>query len=97
VKLPVFWSDEAMAEFYDAERWYAEISVALSQRFVQSVENTIQLIAQFPLRFPTVHRSHRRAGVKRFPYGLFYRVEDDRIVLIACFHGKRDPRHWQNR
>ena len=28
VSLPVIWSDEAKAEFYDAERWYAEVSPA---------------------------------------------------------------------
>jgi plasmid stabilization system protein ParE len=28
VSLLVIWSDEAKAEFYDAERWYAEFSPA---------------------------------------------------------------------
>jgi plasmid stabilization system protein ParE len=97
VSLPVVWSDEAKAEFYDAEQWYADISVHLSERFVEAVESTVQLIAEFPLRFPVVYRERRRAGVRRFPYGLFYQVEADRILLIACFHGKRNPRRWQSR
>ena len=97
VSLPVFWSDEAMAEFYDAEQWYADISPRLSQRFVQAVENAVQLLAEFPLRFPVVYRERRRAAVRRFPYGLFYQVEADRILLIACFHGKRNPLRWQGR
>lgn len=95
VSLPVLWSGEATAEFYDAERWYADISVHLAERFVQAVENTIRLIAEFPMRFPVVHRGRRRAGVRRFPYGLIYQVEDGRVLLVACFHGRRDPRRWQ--
>jgi plasmid stabilization system protein ParE len=95
--LPVLWSDEAKAEFYDAERWYADISVHLAERFVQAVEVTVQFVEEYPLRFPVVYRERRRAGVRRFPYGLFYQVETDRILLIACFHGKRDPRGWQRR
>jgi plasmid stabilization system protein ParE len=75
VSLPVVWSDEAKVEFYDAEQWYADISVHLSGRFVEAVENTVQLIAEFPLHFPVVYRERRRAGVRRFPYGLFYQVE----------------------
>jgi plasmid stabilization system protein ParE len=97
VSLPVIWSDEAKAEFYKAERWYADIGLALSERFVQAVEETVQLIEESPLRFPIVFRERRRAGVRRFPYGLFYQAESDRILVIACFHGKRNPRRWQRR
>jgi plasmid stabilization system protein ParE len=97
VKLPVFWSDEAKAEFYEAEEWYAQVSVQLSDRFVEAVEATVQIIAEFPLRFPVVYRDRRRAAVRRFPYGLFFEIEADRILLIACFHGKRNPRRWQRR
>lgn len=97
MSLPVVWSDEAVAEFYDAERWYAGISVRLAERFVQAVETTVQLVGEFPLRFPVVYRGRRRAAVRRFPYGLFYQIETDRILVIACFHGRRNPRHWQRR
>ncbi len=97
MSLPVAWSDEAKAEFYRAEQWYADIGAPLSERFVQAVENTIQLIAEFPLRYPIVHRGRRRAPVRRFPYRLFYQVEGGRILVIACFHGKRNPRDWQLR
>jgi plasmid stabilization system protein ParE len=97
MKLPVVWLQDATAEFYDAEQWYASISPGLSRRFVHAVEDTVDLIAEFPLRFPVIHRDRRRAGVRRFPYGLFYVMEADRVVLIACFHGKRSPRRWQQR
>jgi plasmid stabilization system protein ParE len=97
VSLPVLWSDEARAEFYEAELWYADVGVPLAERFVEAVESTVQLIAGSPLRFPVVYRERRRAGVHRFPYGLFYQVEADRVFVIACFHGKRNPRRWQSR
>lgn len=97
MSLPVVWADEAKAEFYDAEEWYADISSHLSKRFVGAVESTVRLIADFPLQFPVVYRGRRRAGVRRFPYGLIYQVEAGRILLIACFHGKRNPRGWQSR
>ena len=95
MSLPVTWSDEAKSEFYDAEQWYADIGIRLSERFVQAVEDTVQSIEEFPFQFPVVYRGRRRAGVRRFPYSLFYQVEGERILLIACFHGKRNPRHWQ--
>jgi len=97
VSLPVIWSDEAKAEFYEAEAWYADVSLQLAERFVKSVGDAVNLIAESPSRFPVVHRGRRRAPVRRFPYGLFFQIEAERILLIACFHGKRDPRRWQHR
>lgn len=95
MSLPLVWSDEAKAEFFGAEQWYADIGVRLSERFVQAVGETVQRIADSPLQFPAVYRGRRRAGVRRFPYSLFYQVEEERILVIACFHGKRNPRRWQ--
>jgi plasmid stabilization system protein ParE len=97
VSLPVVWSNGAKAEFYDAERWYADISVHLAERFVQAVDDSLQNISQYPLRFTMIRKGKRRAFVRRFPYSLIYLVEDARIVVIACFHGKRNPRGWQGR
>jgi len=39
-----------------------------------------------------VHKQVRRALLRRFPYGIFYLVEGDAIPVLACFHGKRDPK-----
>jgi plasmid stabilization system protein ParE len=73
------------------------ISASTSERFVHTVDSTVQLIAEFPLHFPVVYGERRRAGGRRFPYGLFYQVETERILLIACFHGKRNRRRWLSR
>jgi len=62
-----------------------------------SQEATVDAIAQRPLQFSVVHRGGRRAGVRRFPYGIFFEVQETRIVVIACFHSKRDPSQWRAR
>jgi len=28
---------------------------------------------------------------------LFFEVQEHRVVVIACFHGRRNPRRWQSR
>jgi toxin ParE1/3/4 len=50
-----------------------------------------------PNQYPVVHRNVRRALVRRFPYGVFYVVEGQRIVVLAVFHGSRDPSQWKSR
>jgi toxin ParE1/3/4 len=62
-----------------------------------AVEATVEAIQQNPLQFAEVYRNRRRAGVRRFPYGIFFEVQDHRILVIACFHGKRNPKRWRSR
>jgi plasmid stabilization system protein ParE len=50
-----------------------------------------------PLQHRVVHRDTRRANLRRFPYGVFYRTIDADVVVLACFHASRDPRRWRRR
>jgi plasmid stabilization system protein ParE len=97
VTLPVVWLPEADAELKQAVAHYDAIRPELGTRFIQAVEETVEAVASAPLRFAEVDKDRRRAGVRRFPYGIFFLVEESRVVVIACFHGKRNPKHWQSR
>ena len=95
--LPVVWIPEANAELKEARAWYDTIRSELGNRFALAVEETVDAVAEHPLQFPVVYRGRRRAGVRRFPYGIFFEVQEQRIVVIACFHGRRNPKRWQAR
>jgi plasmid stabilization system protein ParE len=77
--------------------WYEGKHPDLALRFARAVEATVEAIAQNPTAFARVHHGRRRAGVRRFPYGIFFEVEERRIVVIACFHAKRNPSGWRTR
>ena len=95
--LPVVWIPEANADLLDARAWYDDIRPQLGDHFALAIEATVRAISEHPLQFPVVYRGRRRAGVHRFPYGIFFEVQEHRIVVIACFHGRRNPRRWQLR
>lgn len=97
MKLPIVWVPEAAAELRQARAWYDDVRPSLGERFALAVDATVEAIAERPLQFPVVHRGRRRAGVRKFPYGIFFEVQPERVVIIACFHAKRDPRQWQAR
>jgi plasmid stabilization system protein ParE len=50
-----------------------------------------------PQVFPKVHKEVRRVLMRKFPYALFYLIEEESIVVVACFHAKRDPIDWLRR
>jgi plasmid stabilization system protein ParE len=97
VTLSVVWTPEANEDLLEARAWYDNIRPELGERFASAVEATVEAIEERPLQFPVVYRNRRRAGVRRFPYGIFFESQEHRIVVVACFHGRRNPRRWQSR
>jgi plasmid stabilization system protein ParE len=93
----VVFSPAARAELIEARDWYAARNEELADRFIAEIENLVARIAARPRQFPVVHGDVPRARFRRFPYALFFRIVGGTLQVIACFHGKRDPRQWQRR
>jgi plasmid stabilization system protein ParE len=87
----------AAADIEDAFRWYRDKGPVLGDAFLRALRDSMLQVVEHPEAFPVVHRDTRRIRVRRFPYGLFYRVYSDTIVVVACMHGRRDPRRWRSR
>ena len=97
MSLPVVTRPAAAADIETAYRWYEKERAGLGSEFLDAVEKLVRVVAENPERFPVIRKDVRRAILKRFPYSIFYRVTSNHIVVIACFHGKRDPKGWQSR
>ena len=80
-----------------ARQWYEKQRPELGIQFAESIVEAIDRISSNPLAFPVVHAETRRAVVRRFPYGIYFRVLEDQIVVTAVMHGRRHPRGWQRR
>jgi plasmid stabilization system protein ParE len=77
--------------------WYEERSEGLGERFLAALDETLERVADNPRTFPTVHADVRRALLQRFPFAILYRIEGEFITVLGCFHGRRNPRTWQER
>jgi plasmid stabilization system protein ParE len=84
----------AEAEIAEARNWYDERSWGLGVEFVHAVDAMLVSIQQNPLKYQATFGRFRRAGLRRFPYGLIYTISENEITLVACFHGRRDPSRW---
>jgi plasmid stabilization system protein ParE len=88
---------EAEAELAEAFDWYERRVPGLGADLLVAIDTAIDSILSNPLQHPTIHRSVRRALTRRFPYQVLFVVEADVVVVIAIFHGARDPKRWQDR
>jgi plasmid stabilization system protein ParE len=93
----VLFTPAARAELVDAQDWYEVEAPGLGRRFRTEIDAVVQRMAVNPRQFPLVYKTLHRALVRKFPYALFFSVEDDTLMVVACFHGKRDPHQWQRR
>ena len=87
----------ARAEFDEAFDWYEARRTGLGSEFAVSVEQAFDRILRNPQLHGIVYEDVRCALVRRFPYGVYYVVEEERIVVLAIFHSSRDPKAWQAR
>ena len=88
---------EAEADLAEAATWYESQRPGLGHAFLDQVAAVLAALAEEPRRYPKVHRGVRRALLSRFPFGVFYHIEPDRIVVLAVMHASRHPRHWKRR
>jgi plasmid stabilization system protein ParE len=89
--------EEAERDLGAAAAWYEQQRVGLGHDFLDEVLSAFELVAEQPLKYPVVHRDTRRALMARFPFGIYFRVEQSQIVVVAVIHGSRHPRRWQSR
>ena len=96
MKRPVF-RPAAAADVDEAYRWYEAQRVGLGEEFLAAVSAALEFVQENPEQYPVVYREARRALLRRFPYGLYYRIVEGQVVVVPCFHARRDPRRWQSR
>lgn len=77
--------------------WYEEQSPGLGRRLVSQLEALLERIGEMPRQFPEVTSGYRRGLLHRFPYGVYFSVEPNRVVIHAVLHLHRDPAHWRHR
>lgn len=87
----------AQADIADATRWYEQQDKGLGAEFLRALDACLASIQRNPEGHAYVHPRVRRTLLRRFPYGVFYVVEDQRISVIACLHVRRRPGTWQRK
>ncbi|MGI9035802.1 MAG: type II toxin-antitoxin system RelE/ParE family toxin [Pyrinomonadaceae bacterium] len=88
---------EARLEVQEAFQYYQEKSEGLGFEFMRSLDAALQAVKRNPFVYQTIYKETRRVLLRKFPYALFYIVEESRIIVIACFHQKRNEIDWLRR
>ena len=91
------YAEEALAEFIAAGLYYNRQVPGLGDALVAEVETGVAKILAAPLTWRVIEDDLRRYLVHRFPYGIYFTIENETVVIWAIKHLRRDPDYWQQR
>ena len=95
----------ALQELRSSHAWYEERSPGAGGDFVDEVFGVVDRLIEWPNSARRVELPElagldleiRRAGTRRFEYGIVYYVRGSALWIVAIAHGKRRPNYWRTR
>ncbi len=87
----------AQTELDQAFEWYETQQKDLGVQFLNEFDAAIRRIITYPESYILIEKDVRRCLVKRFPYGILYGIDIDKIIVITVAHLHRKPDYWIDR
>jgi len=97
VTLSVYIRPEAEQDLQEAASWYENQLAGLGNEFLDEIMITLERVAELPSLYPAIHRNTQRALTHRFPFGIYYRIEGDQVIVVAVMHASQNPIRWKGR
>jgi plasmid stabilization system protein ParE len=95
--LEIIVHEDADEELKAAAGFYETRQTGLGATFLDRVAEGFDSIFAQPLAGPLLFDDFRRRFIRQFPYSIVYRLESDRILVIAVAHWSRRPEYWKVR
>jgi plasmid stabilization system protein ParE len=89
--IPVVYRQAARRDILDAARDYEAQRRGMGASFIDEIARIETHMADAPRLYQRIDGDVRRAVLRRFPFGLFYLEEQQRILILACLDLRRDP------
>ncbi len=87
----------AEQEFDQAIKFYENEQSGLGIEFSREVYAAIQTISKYPEAWTQIDKKTRRCLIHRFPFGILYRIVNNKISIMAIHHLKKKPGYWDVR
>jgi toxin ParE1/3/4 len=99
MKFRITISEDAESDLDNAFIWYEFQKLGLGEKFIRCISDALLLIQSDPKAFPIVFENIRRCIVKKFPFVIYYIVNEKKkeTQVIAFFHSSRNPEIWKKR
>lgn len=86
------YTDRSKDDIDLAMVWYERQRRGLGFEFLDCIEAALQNIIVFPEMYQVRYSRFRACPIRRFPFSIFYTIEDAEIVIHSVFDNRQDPR-----
>ena len=90
-------SDDAEIDLKSSFEYYFYEDSQVADSFFKQINISFEEIKQDPEMFPIVYGSIRKYVLKKFPFVIYYRIDNVIVQIIAIFHTSRNPQIWNER
>lgn len=87
--------ERAEKQIEEAYEWYEKKQIGLGDNYLDVIERSLMLIQINPKLFQFKYKNIKAIYTKQFPFGIFYIIDGDKIVVLAVFHLSRNPSLWK--
>lgn len=87
---------QAELDIAEVAKWYNQKSPALGHSFVLAADASLLGVYRNPLFNTKYYKEIRKRNLSRFPYGIFYVVNEDLISVIAVKYLSLNPSPLKN-
>jgi plasmid stabilization system protein ParE len=92
--MKIRYAQQALADLENISAHYRSISPAVANSVVSEIERRIGLLEHSPMIGPVTTRPGiHELTVIRYPYKVYYRIDDDRVLIVHIRHARR--RSWR--
>ena len=85
------YTDRAKEDIEISFEWYEKQRIGLGFEFLDCLEVGIKEIIKNPETYGTCYTSFRRFLIRRFPFSIYYTIEQEGIVVHSIFDNRQDP------
>lgn len=93
----VLFTEAAQRDLDEIIRYYDNVRPGLGDELEAEVDAAVDRIVFWPHAWSKEFKEARICMTKRFPYGVVYVPEEERIVIVAVTHLHRRPGYWKKR
>jgi len=87
----------AQQDIQEVVDYYDDINPKLADSFLVELEQCYNKINQIPEGYQKRLGNIRVAFLKNFPFGVYYKIYGEKIVVIAVLHTSKNPKVWKER
>ena len=88
----------AQKDYESSLQRYAKRSIKAAENFVVAIEDALELICKYLLRWHNVYKDYHEPGLKKYPFTIIYTIEETTqtgMINSICHHFRNPTRKYK--